>query len=284
MNPRVVSLLIGLLFITVSCASANPVKEKFEEAMNAFGRKDFKKAISLYQETLVLYPSLAAAYNFMALSHKEIGASSQKVESLLKKAIEVDPTFAAPYDNLSKHYYSQGEFELAKEYGLKAVKIAPESITAKLSLAWTYLLGLDQPDEAIVYFKEVAQSVQLPYAYFGLGMAYYMDDQRILVMEMITKLRDINEESFAQQLEAMVRDGNYDRALAQQPLLRPKVKKKAVLVSNDLPSLADVAASQNMPVRVRKERIPSLREEGSAGHSSNRLSGTDRIQAMQGGY
>ena len=63
-------------------------------------------------------------------------------------------------------------------------------------------------EKAIFYFERVLKKAKIPYAYFGLGMAYFMNDQRAMVLEIITNLRSMDQEDLATQLENIVR-GHY---------------------------------------------------------------------------
>jgi hypothetical protein len=49
----------------------------------------------------------------------------------------------------------------------------------------------------------------MPHAYFGLGLAYFMNHESPLVLEMITKLKDIGQEKLASQLENVIRGHKY---------------------------------------------------------------------------
>lgn len=278
---RIVVYLCIVQILFSPAVSASSIKEVFEEATLAFGNKDYDKAIALYEESLRMYPQFAPAYNFIAMSRKELGADVNEVIELYNKAISLDPNYALAYDNLGKLYYSLGKFELARDNSLKAVELRPDSITARLSLAWTYLLGLSEPSEAIVHFKNVTDRVELPYAYFGLGMAYYMDDQRLMVLDMITKLRDINEEGFARKLEAMVSEGKYVPPNIKTSLIGPS-QNESMLVSDSLPSLADVIEAPDMPVRIRT-KIQSPGVQLPRGEPTQ-LTGEDRIKSLQQNY
>ena len=89
---------------------------------------------------------------------------------------------------------------------LKALKIDPSLTDVKLSLAWIYLMGKSRPDIAVKYFKQALKSIQKPEIYFGLGMAYFANNQRVESIDMITRLRVMGQEDFANRLEQSVRE------------------------------------------------------------------------------
>ena len=233
-------LLLGV------AAQANPVKEKFTQAMQAFQAKDFEHSVVLFEETIKLYP-LAQAYNFMAMAKKELGVANEEVIALLQKAVELDPKLALAYDNLGKMYYGDGEFDKAKENALKAVELDPHSVTARLSLAWIHLIGFGESREAIEHFEEAIKLQKTDYAMFGLGMAYFMDNQRGRVLEMITQLKMEGNLSLANDLEDAIREGRYlpAQGISSLAAQREEAKKAA----EELPAKAPIPNIQ-FPVRL----------------------------------
>lgn len=198
-------LYVALNLFFNSCAHAQTSKDFYEQGQQAYHQGDYKKAIALYEKTIDLDPNFAPAYNALGLAHKEINADLSELAWLFKTATEIDPNDAQAYDNLGKAYYGLGEFDLAEQSCLKALSIAPNSLSVKLSLGWIYLLGKSSPQEAVAYFQEVLKNNKIPYAYFGLGTAYFMNGDRNNVLEMITTLRSMGKEDLALQLENMVR-------------------------------------------------------------------------------
>ena len=214
-------------------SAENPVKHFFEQATKAYGQGKYQEAIELYEKTLSIYPNFAPAYNFLGLCHKEIGTGSEEIISIFKKAIAIDPNYALAYDNLAKTYYMLGEYDNAEENALKALEINPQLATSQLTLGWVYLMGKSQPGDAVKWFEKVTKdTLDTPYANFGLGMAYFMDHQSFKTLEMITKLRKAGREDLANQLEEVVRSGQYiPPSNPSIPLVMPQ-KQKGVLVTD----------------------------------------------------
>jgi len=283
------TILINLVF---SCPWAfsdiNLVKEKFEQAMLAFRQKDHQKAIALFEETIAMAPSFAQAYNYMAMAHYEMDSDEIETIRLLEKAIEIDPELSIAYDNLGKIYYGLGKFDEAEKNCLKAIEIDPNMATAKLSLGWIYLLGKGMPREAIGYFEDALKKTKTDYGQFGLGMAYFMDGQNGVVLEMITSLRQNKREDLAEDLEAMLREGKYLPPAGVGPLIKPK---------NERPNLAIDSSSGERQTRAYAVRLSGkfndpLNEMNSylAGEQPQPLpfpgqvTGAQRIQKMQQNY
>ena len=181
-----ITLFIFCFCLYASIASANFLRDLFEQAMEAFGAGQYDQAIELFQKSLQIKPDLAPAYNYMGLAYKAKGSDFPTIMNFFKKAIEADPQYAPAYENLGKSYYSIGEIDKAIDYCRKAVKLQPDLVTANLSLGWIYLLAKSQPRTAIKYFRKVGNGAQLPFASLGLGIAYFQDNQYPMMLETIT--------------------------------------------------------------------------------------------------
>ena len=79
--------------------------------------------------------------------------------------------------------------------------------TVNQTLGWIYLVGKNaNPAKAVIYFKNVIKSTPNPNAYFGLGIAYFGDNKREKVLDVITQLRDMGQDEYADKLEKSVRE------------------------------------------------------------------------------
>lgn len=262
---------------------ANPLKIKFEQATQAYNEGNYSRAIELFNQAIEMHPQFAPSYNFLGLAHKANGSDIEKVIWYFEKAIEIDPNYAEAYENAAKSFYTQGDFETAKVRGLKAIELSPDNISAKLSLGWVYLLGLEEPGYAIDYFEDVVKESDIPYANFGLGLAYFMDNQRVKVMEMITALRQMDEENFASQLENMIRDNTYrPPPKGFSPSAVAKKRKASQIVADPPAPAENYEKAAEIPVRLRsqqRELTESLNSNAPAQQQT--LSGAERIRALQ---
>ena len=204
-NIFVILIVFLFSFCLLSCVGAETIQEFYEQGDQAFSQGDYKKAIEWYEKVIELDPNSAPAYNALGLAHREINTDLSEVAWLFKTATEIDPSNPQAYDNLGKVYYALGEFDRAEESCLKALALSPKMLSTKLSLGWIYLLGKSKPKLAMRYFNEILEENKLPYAYFGLGMAYFMDNDRVSVLQIITTLRSMQKEDLAAQLEGMIR-------------------------------------------------------------------------------
>lgn len=206
-NIPSVSFSIVLLLILFTCvASAQPVKDLFDGAAQAFYAGDYDKAIRDYERIIEMDPNFAPAYNALGLAMKVRGDANDDVMFYFKKAIELDPNFLPSYDNLGKLYYTLGDVDTAEEYFKKGLKLDPENESMILSLGWIHLLGRNNPDEASKYFRKIVDKSGAAMAYFGQGICLMSNNKRMEVMETVTKLREMNQEGLARDLETMLRE------------------------------------------------------------------------------
>ncbi|MBF0385900.1 MAG: tetratricopeptide repeat protein, partial [Candidatus Omnitrophica bacterium] len=290
-RPRNYIIVLLILFFLVlgftpfSIASENPVKKLFEAGVIAYKNGEFKKAITFFEKTLELYPNLAQSYNYLGLAYKETGLPIEDVAKYYEKAISIDPSLADSYDNLARIYYTLTRYDDAEKAALKAAEINPRLYTARLTLGWTYLLGKSMPDKAAEYFNEVVKEQDVAYAYFGLGMTYFMKNQKFKTFGYITKLKEMGEVNLANQLENVVRDNNFNSVFEEgKPLMLPEDKVRATLSSDSYPNPDDYLPAEEAPkVKIRiKGRPKQLDDDSEEDIPGKRdITGKDRIMTLQ---
>ena len=189
---------------------AQTPSQLLKEGYKFYQQGNYSVAIKLYEKAIELNPNIAFSYLLLGMAHKDMGTDLSEVAWLFKTAVDIDPKYAEAWNNLGKAYYGMGEFDKAEKAALKALALKPDLIDAKLSLGWIYLLGKSQPADAIPYFNQVLGNIPIPRAYYGLGLAYFMNGNRAMVLEVITTLRSLDHDTMATQLENIVRSSNYN--------------------------------------------------------------------------
>ncbi len=109
--------------------------EVFQEAYRCQMMGDLDQAITLYQRSLALHPT-AEAHTFLGWSYSHQGRLDEAIEEC-KRAIEVDPEFGNPYNDIG-----------------------------------AYLIELGQPDEAIPWLDGALKARRYEsyhFAHFNLG-------------------------------------------------------------------------------------------------------------------
>jgi tetratricopeptide (TPR) repeat protein len=109
--------------------------EVFQEAYRCQMKGDLDEAITLYQRSLALHPT-AEAHTFLGWTYSHQGRLDEAIEEC-KRAIEVDPEFGNPYNDIG-----------------------------------AYLIELGQPDEAIPWLDGALKARRYEsyhFAHFNLG-------------------------------------------------------------------------------------------------------------------
>ncbi len=202
---------LSLFFVFISfsllgpaTAGAQSFRELYEKGETEYHSGNYAQAIQHYEKAVEVDPNFAPVYNALGLAHQAIQDPLSDVIWFFKVAVDIDPQNTDAYHNMCRVYYQAGKHNEAEQACRKALAINPELAGVKLSLAWIYLVGKQQPADAILYFNDVAEKVQSPMVYFGLGLAYAQNNERARVLEVITLLRHMGENNLARQLERSI--------------------------------------------------------------------------------
>ena len=195
-----------LVFISPGLVYAQDLRAVYEQASDAYNKGDLAKAVELFTEATKMAPKFAPAYVGLGLALKSSGADFEEILYYYKTATEVDPANAPAFEQLGRLYYAVNQFDKAEVNFQKALKIDPNISNVKLSLAWLYLMSKPRPAKAVMYFKDALKTSSTPNTWFGLGMAYFSNNEREKAMDVITKLRDMDQEDLAQKLESAMRE------------------------------------------------------------------------------
>ena len=293
-------LTLPLIFSANTFAADNnmaKMKELYEKAAAAADGGNYELAVNLYEQMIEINPDFAPAYNGLGLTYRYLGESDpQEIVWLFKTATEIDPKFAQAYDNLGKTYYGMGDFENAERSCKKALDLNPDMLSAQLSLGWIYLLGKSQPRTAVKYFQEAAKKKDVPYAYYGLGIAHFMAGEKPMVLEIITKLKQMQKDDLAKNLESMIRDKYYvPPGMPNAPLVKTRPQHGKLIRSGEGESESYVSESQESlepysAVRLKAKLVNKLHPDnspalGQSYNDSSQYSGPnttkERIRQLQ---
>lgn len=83
------------------------LQEAYQHQMN----KELEEAVELYQRSIAAYPT-AEAYTFLGWTYSWMGRIDDAIAEC-HKAIEVDPTFGNPYNDIGSYLMAKGQMDEA---------------------------------------------------------------------------------------------------------------------------------------------------------------------------
>jgi len=234
--------VVIILGVFISDGNANVLKDLYIQGEQAYQQGEYQKAIKIFEEVVELEPNFAAVYNALGLTHAAINTKLSDVIWLYNVAIDIDPKFIDAYTNKCRAFYKAGEYDKAEKSCLEALEVRPHYLSAQLSLAWVYLVGKEDPEKAIYYFKKVTQDIKEPMVYFGLGLAYSQNGDRVMVLDTVTQLRALDKDDLALKLEATIR--TKDLPPIEDPFLPAPQRQPGQIISSKATGPAAPARAQ----------------------------------------
>lgn len=142
----------------------------FEQAYRHQMRGEYGEAIRLYKRSLELYPT-AEAHTFLGWTYGMMQRYEEAIEAC-HEAIELDPTFGNPYNDIGSYLIEQGEWDEAIPWLEKAL-MAPRYESPQfpyLNLGRVYRKKGDYK-RALAYFNQALEIDPLYRAALGAKFA-----------------------------------------------------------------------------------------------------------------
>lgn len=138
-----------------------------------------------------------------------------------KKAIKLDQKLSSAYTGMGLVYYQKRMMPRAKGYFYKALQLNPNDIIASEKIGEILLVDEKKPDEAIVYFKKIAEILpSYPDAYYYIGSSFYDLNDYPNAIEMLNKCTQLDPKGMTQ--------GHYAPQLIGDIYLKQKMYKEAI--------------------------------------------------------
>jgi serine/threonine protein kinase/tetratricopeptide (TPR) repeat protein len=140
-------------------------------------RESMDRAIALFERATTIDPGYAEAWAALGAAHDYKGSFMglpQMVERAIefeRRALALDPVNSRAHAWLGGAYLSLGRYDEAIASIRHAVRLEPDSPSARASLARAYWVGKGMVDEAIEEFRQVANlNPEAGYAYLQLAL------------------------------------------------------------------------------------------------------------------
>ncbi|MFP5265467.1 MAG: tetratricopeptide repeat protein [Blastocatellia bacterium] len=92
----------------------------FQSAYEAQMRGDYDEAADLYQQSIASFPT-AEAHTFLGWTYSFMGMTDEAIAEC-RRAIEVDPDFGNPYNDIGAYLIEKGDYAGAVEWLERAIK------------------------------------------------------------------------------------------------------------------------------------------------------------------
>jgi tetratricopeptide (TPR) repeat protein len=140
--------------VTLSPAAQN----LFDQAVWVMSSGDLIDAELRFEEFLLHYPDIAAAYVNLAIIHGQNG-NLEAAKAAVDQALAIDPEFAPALNQLGLLLRKSGRFEEAESAYLKAITVSPGYALAHYNLGVLNELYLQRLDVALQHFEQYQQLV-----------------------------------------------------------------------------------------------------------------------------
>ena len=139
-----------------SLMAPKEAKKAYEKAVKKFAAREYEAAVEHLDEAVTLHPEYAAAWTL--LGQVRIGQRLfPAATAALRKAIEVDESYVAPYAALAKLLMLQNEMEEVYELSGRGLELNPYDADLKYARAVTALQMKDYED-AGYFAQQLAES------------------------------------------------------------------------------------------------------------------------------
>lgn len=115
-----VLLNVGCSHLLLQGKDSEKAKLYLQMGADHFNNREYNKAIEATQEALKYDPSLAAAYNHLALIYMETKRYARSEESFLQ-ALRIQPNYPEVHNNLGVLFNRQNKYQAAIQYFEKAI-------------------------------------------------------------------------------------------------------------------------------------------------------------------
>jgi tetratricopeptide (TPR) repeat protein/tRNA A-37 threonylcarbamoyl transferase component Bud32 len=164
---------------------APPEPSKKEQAMEALKKEQFAKSAALFEQALANEPgdkskiTTPYAQALVGRSTSILDTKPKQAESLLQKAIELDPANAEAFYYLGKLYTSEKDYAKAIQAYDKTIDLAPSTPDAFFNLGFLYYARKDYPKAEAMFLRVTElQPAYLDEAYFNLAVVQNLQGKK----------------------------------------------------------------------------------------------------------
>jgi TolA-binding protein len=109
-------------------------RKSFDKGLEAFQKKDYAKAVDLFQQAIATYPDYDAAYDNLGVALVNVGQTA-KARTAFEHAVKLNDKNADADRNYSRLLINDEQFAAAKEFLEKALMVEPQAPSSLTLLA-----------------------------------------------------------------------------------------------------------------------------------------------------
>jgi tetratricopeptide (TPR) repeat protein len=196
-NAVIFASLIATLFIGIGCKPGNNIN--FDE-LSAFIRNDtLKDAVQTTIFPVDKYLDEVRAHDAQICYYNQQKAI-REAQEYFEKYIMNDPRYSKGYQGLAWIYEEKGMYDCTQEFLFKAIessKDKKEKAANMCNLANLYIRKMKDYQTGIDLYKLAIELVDSGDYFYGLGLAYYSNNQKKEAEE--AWLKALQEKSFTQR-------------------------------------------------------------------------------------
>jgi Tfp pilus assembly protein PilF len=153
-----VTLALAIVLTVSGHAAGDEVKakssaqEQFEQGVALLNGKNYTQAEASFKKALGIDPKFAAAYLGLADIHQFQGDVAG-AGLFLQKAVSISPESAAVQTAWGQYLFSQKRFVEAERAYQRAIQIDPKAAVPRAQLGDLYLLALKKPNDAVMAYR-----------------------------------------------------------------------------------------------------------------------------------
>lgn len=211
----------GLASPSLCATTVEDQKQLYDDGVRAMAQKNLPKARQNFSQLLLMNPKSAELNARLGVIELEQGDQEAAIGHL-ERAVELGVRHPEIVFALASAEAQFGNTEKAEKYYQDVIQENPKHLGAYNDLAILYYRS-GRAEESVKMFEAAVQAdPNNPKTLLALGSSYIRSGKPEKALECVTKLRDINEEAKAVQLEDTI------RLLQQKKEGLEQAKKQAV--------------------------------------------------------
>jgi tetratricopeptide (TPR) repeat protein len=158
-----------------------------------FGQRQWEKAITTYKQALEINPEFSTPYNQIGYCYRYLGDYAA-AEKALKKYIKLIPDNPNPYDSYAELLLRMGEYEVSIENYEKALQLDPDFIFSYIGIATNLNFKKEYAEarrQLMAMYRIVRGDAEISMYYYAVAVSYAEEGNLDLATAELEKRYDL---------------------------------------------------------------------------------------------